>query len=75
MVLALPGNPFLDRMDMADLAWENPDDLPDGWLAVAHVSGVDAEQETGALSAIGLFGDRISTGLWMKGRQRERHSF
>ena len=32
VILALLGRPFLTRMDMAELAWEHPDDMPDEWL-------------------------------------------
>ena len=32
VVLALLGNPYLTRMEMAELLWEHPDDMPDVWL-------------------------------------------
>ncbi len=32
VILALLGRPFLTRMDMVELAWEHPDDMPDQWL-------------------------------------------
>ncbi len=32
IILALLGNPYLRLMDLAEIVWADPDDMPDQWL-------------------------------------------
>ena len=32
IILALLGNPYLTYMDLAEIIWGHPDDIPDFWL-------------------------------------------